>query len=78
MARPVPKIDANSDKGRILLALRAGPMFHSELVARFANWHSASKPLRDSGLVVRKPGEDAIYMLTDAGRESCPTRRAAA
>ncbi|MDR2220988.1 MAG: hypothetical protein LBE24_10505 [Methylobacillus sp.] len=62
-------------EGRILLALRAGPMDYLALVERF-NFQSyvAVKKLIDKGMVKRfAEGE---YCLTPLGREHCPTRRA--
>jgi hypothetical protein len=76
MPRPAQKIDTNSDKGRVMLALRAGPMYASQLTERFPNFHASRKTLELQGLIECKRGLGAVYALTEEGRRACPTRRA--
>ncbi len=63
-------ITADSLSGRILLALRAGPVEDGALRERFAGKGCVHQLLRQ-GLIVKRDGE---YLLTAAGRAACPLR----
>lgn len=70
------KITANSRTGRILLALRAGPMSVEQLCERSGcRVDNLLFILKCAGLVE----EDGDYRLhlTAAGRAACPSRRGA-
>lgn len=63
-----------SARGRMLLALRAAPMYSDQIAERFG--HGASGTLASlvrEGHVVQR--QDAAYALTESGRDHCPTRR---
>lgn len=63
-------ITAGSINGRVLLALRAGPIAYSELAERFG-YRLPLAPLLRAGLIVCT---DDTYRITDAGRAACPFR----
>lgn len=68
------KITAGSETGRILLALRAGEMYPSQVRERFASTPSITTLVR-AGLIEKAgSGDDAVYRLTASGRAACPTR----
>lgn len=63
-----------SPRGRMLLALRAAPMYSGQIAERFG--HGASGTLASlvrEGYVAQRG--DAAYTLTESGRDHCPTRR---
>ena len=66
----MPTYTANSPEGRMLLALRAGPMSTAELTERFPCGHRGYT-LRRRGLAVLA---DEVWSLTPAGRDACPLR----
>lgn len=68
MPRPPTDYTADSDAGRLLLALRAGPTTAAELAERFGRSHGIGA-LERRGLVVSEAG---AYRLTEAGRAACP------
>lgn len=70
MPRPPTAFTADSDAGRILLALRAGPLTATELGDRFGRFTHMGK-LVSRGLVAAEAGS---YRLTPAGRDLCPFR----
>lgn len=70
MSKPDNEITANSTVGRVLVALRAGPMSSGELMERFGSLPSMTG-LRHKGLVAE---DDNGWRLTDAGRAACPLR----
>lgn len=66
-SRPKTGITSDSPAGRVLQALRAGPMTSGELDERFPGRHIRA------GLA-RKDGQQGWWQLTDAGRTACPLR----
>ena len=68
------KITADSHEGRVLLALRAGPLSPDVLSDRWPTGHAMGKCVAKR-LVEKVDGE---YRLTAAGRAACPQRNPAA
>jgi hypothetical protein len=66
-------ITAHSPEGRVLLALRAGPMSNMALNERLGST-SAVYLLIKQGMVRRVGDEDGEFGLTEAGRAACPYR----
>lgn len=62
-------ITADNTEGRVLLALRAGPMTPGEVHGRVNT--SVPSSLIKSGLVVQ---DSSYYRITEAGRAACPFR----
>lgn len=68
------KLTAHSFEGRLLLALRAGPMANSTLVERFGTSAGASRLVK-AGYARRADGDEGgEYHITEAGRAACPYR----
>lgn len=69
------RIDAGSHAGRVLLALRAGPLAEDEVSARWGihsmAWQALTSLARAGEWVV-KVGDE--YRITQAGRAACPFR----
>jgi len=63
-------IHLGNSYGKLLLALRAGPMDGTQIHDRIDNAHVA--PLIRAGHVVEFNG---MYRLTESGRAACPNRR---
>lgn len=74
MSRPRPALNANHTQGRILLALRAGRMTYGALAERFP---SGCHYLAELERVGRIAQADGYFALTAAGKQACPSRRAA-
>lgn len=74
-SRPKTGITSDSPAGRVLQALRAGPMTNGELDERFPGRHVSHilGILARAGLA-RKDGQQGWWQLTDAGRTACPLR----
>lgn len=66
-----PLYPADSDAGRLLLALRAGATTSAQLTERFGRGSAPIGSLVRKGLVVQDGG---AYRLTEAGRAACPLR----
>lgn len=69
---------ADTNEGRLLMALRAGPLESDQLIERLGLFcfQNGAKNAKAAGLVTAKPIQaGAIYALTDAGKSKCPTRR---
>lgn len=66
-----PLYPADSDAGRLLLALRAGATTSAQLTERFGRGSALIGSLVRNGLVVQDGG---AYRLTEAGRAACPLR----
>lgn len=75
MAWKNPHLASHKPAGRLLLALRAGPLEPEQMNERFCNASSALAALTSLGLA-KKTGLGNAYCITVAGREACPTRRA--
>lgn len=71
MAWKNPHLASHKPAGRLLLALRAGPLEPEQMNERFCN---ASSALTSRGLA-EKTGLGNAYRITSKGLESCPTRR---
>lgn len=70
------KITAQTESGQMLLALRAGSLSPMQLKERFHGYSTTSYKLIRAGLVVNSgTGDGAVYRITAAGREACPSRR---
>ncbi len=65
------KIKLTNGEARLMQALRAGPMMQAELQDRFPGGYPMQKLIK-LGLV--QNGEFG-YLLTEAGKQLCPTRR---
>lgn len=75
MARPTTGITPDSPAGRVLLALRAGPMTSGELDERIPGFNRETRFLVTRGLVVRPKGlKGGYWTITDAGSAACPLR----
>lgn len=67
-------ISAQSSIGRLLLALRAGPLEPEALYARLGKHSAIAESLR-CGFVRRLDAyQGGAYTLTEAGRAACPCR----
>lgn len=67
-------LTAQSYEGRVLVALRAGPLANSAVVERFGS-SSALTSLIKAGYVQRADGDEGSeYRITEAGRAACPYR----
>lgn len=71
MSKP---ITANRPIGRILLALRAGRMTSEALSERCPSIFHHLANMQRAGLIARV---DECYVITPAGLQACPSRRAA-
>lgn len=74
MSRHFRGINANSQHGRLLLALRAGRMTNETIVERFPSLGGSLGRIKELGHIEQC---DGYYVLTEAGRAICPSRRAA-